>query len=132
MNQIMSFSKEGIDVLGTAADDPNNVNFSSEYNTLKYHQTGSIALTPSGTTVHGTVSHSLGYNPFFMVYTDAGAGTTGFWYLCPFEFQDSPPPVNSFFTADVDNNNMYIHAYTDTATGTINFKYFIFRNNLGL
>lgn len=133
MVQILKISKDGINaVTGTA---PNDLIFSSEYNTLKYHQSGTINVAPAGTTAEGTVTHDLGYVPFFTAYTNlfATPNATDF-NMCPGLFRSTLPPparyvyANSYATSD----KLYLRIDTNFSTTTYTFRYFIFRNNTGL
>lgn len=130
MIQVFSISKEDKDVISGSI--PDDFIYSSQYNTLKYHASGTINVTTSGTTAEGTVSHGLGYSPFFTAYVNYFAspiGSTQF-NMCPGTFNDF-----GFFiyaNAYVDSSNIYFKVNTNVASQTFTFKYFIFRNNLGI
>ena len=132
MTQIIRVSKVGINaVTGTAPDD---LAFSSDYNTLKYHLSGTMDLTNvSDGTVNGTVAHNLGYTPFFTAYVNryAGAVDPNLYNMCPGTFKD----INShkYSQSYVDTNNLYFTIVgSNTGIATYTFRYFIFRNNLGI
>lgn len=62
-------SKPGIDVLGTAGQDPKNLIFDSGLNHLKTAGFGTVTLSASaGGTQQQTVSHALGYQPLVVAY----------------------------------------------------------------
>jgi len=149
MNQIIRVSKDNIDVLGTAGTAPNNLNYSSDYNTLKYYADGTLQIVvnransygtaaafPSGTAYYnigyGTVTHNLGYYPFYTAFVQSG--TTGQWNMAPQFTGDS-----GFFSrheafAGTSKLEFQFHFNTTFNSGfsTADFKYKIFRNNLGL
>jgi len=69
----MKVSKPGIDVLRTNM--PNDLQFSSQYNTLKYFMEGRMSVRLNATidaltaeTVTTEIYHNLGYFPFHVVY----------------------------------------------------------------
>lgn len=126
-------SKPGYNVL--TETDNNNLVFSSDYNTLKYYTNGSINV---GVNVgegyyqkFGTISHNLGYKPFYLVYGNwVSWGPVGIFYVATSDYSIE-------LTAGVDNNNLYVAASGfvvsgTTASYTAEFKYKIFKNNLGL
>jgi len=151
MAQKILFTKPTYNAL--TETDPNNMVFSSDYDTLKYYSLGSKSLNidwanyyhsrPGGfmelSTIYyhkyeTTITHDLGYRPFFTVYlldTLGGGETT----QLPFVYGDA----YSFVTimCYVDTTKLYIVYYaglenTSSGTTTIDFKYRIYRNDLGL
>lgn len=130
MTQVIRVSKAGVNV-GTASV-ANDFNYASDYNTLKYHSSGTINVVCAGTTAEGTVTHSLGYTPFFSsyswVYDDPSEGAV--YSMCPQVFVDAF--YWTFVNTFADANKLYFQVVTNSAVGTFPFKYFIFRNNLGL
>lgn len=132
----LKVAKPGHNVLKTK--DPNNLIFSSDYNTLKYFQNGQIALNvnePVTTlyTVKTNIAHNLGYFPFAIVYAQDN-------------IMANPQPLGRFqlgsgayrqFYYYMTTTNIYFVAtgYTGTISGdsyTVNFYYKVFSNNLGL
>lgn len=137
MSQIISASKPGYDVL--TETDPDNLNYSSDYNTLKYYAAGSASLTTVGlgtatlVTSEGTISHGLGYAPFFICYVNDfinPGGTVNFNIVA---FDNSAFTIIRLASAYVDSSNLYLRMWNaSTATYTATFYYKIYRNNLGL
>ena len=131
MTQILKISKAGVNVVtGTA---PDNLIFSSDYNTLKYHLSGTINVSDiTDGTVNGTVSHNLGYVPYFTAYVNKYATPGGEDYnMCPSQFQDVD--VRAIAQSYADTANVYFRCINVNAgTTTYTFRYFIFRNNLGI
>ena len=124
-------AKPGFNVL--TETDPDNLIYSSDYDTLKYHASGSVNVKPLGSSLEATVAHGLGYIPYFTAYVDNFAGPAGVnYHMCPGKFDDVP----GYIDADVyaDSTNLYFKVHTDYLNDviTFNFRYFIFRNRLGL
>lgn len=136
MTQIALVSKPGYDAL--TETDPNNLTFSSDYNTLKYYDSGTINVTVAGTTAEGTVSHGLGYVPFFISMVNGFAfvgGSANLNYnMCPGTFRSTFPPPTVFTYANTyaDSSNLYMRVDTGSGSATYTFKYFVFRNKTGL
>lgn len=136
MTQVAVVSKEGYDAITEL--DPNNLIFSSEYNTLKYHQSGTINVTVAGTTAEGTVSHGLTYTPFFVSMVNGFAFVDGTavnnYNICPGTFRSTFPPPTVFTYANTyaDDDNLYFRVDTGGGSATYTFRYFVFRNNLNL
>jgi hypothetical protein len=132
MNKI-SISKPGYGV-GTVTD-PNELIFSSDYNTLKYSISGTTAYTiGSGSTSGETVlvTHSLGYIPLFRVYANDSPSYPTRYYSLPFSFADAFATDHRFVYA---NGSQIIFRYENSGFGIdipINFAYKVFKNNLGL
>jgi len=112
MAQKIIISKPGFDALTETT--PNRLIFSSDYNTLKYslaNGSASININTSNEGVYRTeisIPHNLGYKPFFKVYVISSFASgaylpTGFFYIVDLY-------ANAFFTAEVDNNNIYLIA----------------------
>lgn len=125
MTQKIVVSKAGINA-GTATN-PNDLTYSSDYNTLKYHQSGTVVLEPGGADVIGTVAHNLGYKPFFSAFVNT---FTPNFNMIPGRFSDA----GNYTHADgwVDDNKLYLKISTNSSSGTFTFRYFVFRNNTGL
>jgi len=148
MTQKIQVSKAGYSAL--TETDPNNLIFSSDYNTLKYHSSGEKIVTvdysnfvrsykwdpPIAATwyVHSvvdSVTHGLGYVPYFIVYVISYDSN---YSMAPFLFADSG--YSTFVQAYADNDKIYFKAdiINQTNSGTINrnFYYKIFKNKLNL
>jgi len=116
-------SKSGYDITDA---DKDNLIFTSDNATLAWYASGNTSMTTSSASATLTITHNLGYLPFFLV---AYEFLSGKWGLLPYRFAD-------FF------DYFYLHAYTDatniyidlsrsaTNSITLNFKYNIFRNEL--
>lgn len=131
MSQEITVSKTGINA-GTATD-PNDLIYSSKYNTLKHHASGTLNMTLSGAgNIEGTVSHGLGYKPFFISYCNRYSADTAEYNMCPGLYADAG--VYDHSMAYADNSNLYFKIFKNFEAGAITrtFKYFIFRNNTGL
>lgn len=139
MTYKIKISKSGFNAITDT--DPNRLVFSSDYNTLKYYTNGSVTLSGSWTTNPGnsvktyttTVSHNLGYKPFFVCYVNF----IGKYNIIP--YKDSFMTIGSMIaSAWVDNNNMYFDVqlrpgiWSYTWNFNFTFYYKIFKNNLGL
>jgi hypothetical protein len=139
MTYKINISRTGYNALTDT--DPNYLIFSSDYNTLKYNTNGSVTLSGSWTTNPGddvktytkTVSHSLGYKPFFVCYVNF----VGNYNIIP--YKESYMTIGSeIASAWVDDNNMYFDVqlrpgiWSYTWNFNFTFYYKIFRNNLGL
>lgn len=130
MTQKIAISKVGIDV-GTATN-PNDLIFSSDYNTLKYATSGTYLMSTNTTTV-ATVPHSLGYTPFFIAFVNqfsaVGAGTAEFGMVEHFISTGAFVAARAY----VDGTNLYL-SYNAGGTTTYNIYWYykIFKNNLGL
>ena len=128
-------SKPGYNAL--TETDPNNLIFSSDYNTLKYYASGYVDVAYSEDTddvltyYSGQIAHGLGYIPFFYVYVDVdGSGT---FRPCP-KIYAAMFFVQSFYSW-VDSTNIKFICQMQGDSGsnkTARFRYFIFRNNLNL
>jgi hypothetical protein len=131
MAQVIRVSKEGINV-GTASS-ANDFVYLSDYNTLKYYTSGTINVVAAGTTAEGTVSHGLGYYPFFVAYVNKFVSPIDatLFSMCPGTFKGFPANY-TFANAYASTASLFFQLNTNSASGTWTFKYFIFRNNLGL
>lgn len=136
MTQVAIVSKEGFDA--TTETDPNNLVYSSEYNTLKYHQSGTIDVAIAGTTAEGTVSHDLGYIPFYVClvnnYAFIGGSANNNFNMCPGVVRSTFPPPTTYAYSNcyAGTDNLYMRVDSGGITRTYTFRYFIFRNNTGL
>lgn len=148
MAQKIRIVKSGFNAI--TETDPDNIVFSSDYDTLKYATFGSTSLTVdytlyyhSETPVFDTiyyhrkvveVTHSLGYVPFFIGYLED----------YPASGQDVQLPIygadaQSFAALQcyADTTKLYFVYYaglanTNSGTATFNLKYRIFKNDLGI
>jgi len=133
MTQKIQISKVGINA-GTATN-PDDLTFSSDYNTLKYYTSGTINVTlvggdDPGTDVEGTVTHNLGYTPFFIAFCNYYPLSTNY-NMIPGFFADAGIYDHSLAYADA--NKLYFKVFTNSyADFTRTFRYFIFKNNTGL
>ena len=125
MGQKIRISKSGFNVL--TETDTDNIVYDSDYDTLKYYTSGYVNVTPVGADKEETVAHNLGYIPFFIAYVNNFSPSHN---MCPGEFDDTPGYVSA--DAYADSSNLYFKIHTDYNTATFNFRYFIFRNSLGL
>ena len=140
MSQVIAVSKEGIDVSGTAGTVPNNLNYSSAYNTLKYYTSGSVQLSATAafgdtTERYGSVIHDLGYVPFFNVMINDIGAPTRFYQNSYFDVGSGAVTKNSTVFGGTDTLDFYFMLQNfsgGTLSGTVTFYYKIFRNNLGL
>lgn len=136
MSEKILISKDGVNA-GTATS-PNDLNYSSDYNSLKYYTAGSIQVIgtagfPFTTRSYGTIAHNLGYYPFSMCLVNSGSDPTSFY---PFGailgneiVQYSSMSIGTSiirFTLRITNGG------GGTAIGTSTFYYKIFRNDLNL
>lgn len=133
----LKVAKSGHNVLNT--NDPNNLNFSTDYNTLKYHLSGLKALVVSegvgeDYTLTTTIDHNLGYYPLVEVYAQddemANPQPLG-------RFQAGSGITRSFFYQITKTQVIFIVKGFSGATGTgdsytVNFYYKVFRNDLSL
>ena len=130
--------------------DPDNLIFSSDYNTLKYHASGDQAVVidcadyydsevffPFGTWYYHrkeeTIAHGLGYVPYFTSYVDVFAGGSNY-NMCPGTFVDFLYYYYAYAYADATNIYLVVEGRNDATSGTVtfNFAYKIFRNKLNI
>jgi len=134
MSQKIQISKAGISA-GTATN-PDDLTFSSDYNTLKYNISGSLVMSVTGGSPfvqRGTVAHGLGYYPAHIVYTDAGLNFTPRRnFPLGYSFADAGVYFNVF--SYMGTNNLVIEVQSSGVFGTVtvNNYYKIFKNNLNL
>lgn len=125
MTEIVAVSKPGINVL--TASDPDDLQFSSDYNTLKYYSSGTALGTISSTNGERTISHNLGYVPFFTAFTNV-LSPTNTYSMLPQTFSDFGAYL--YINGYADTANIYLRWETASAAATATFYYKIFRNNL--
>lgn len=124
-------SKVGYNVL--TETDPNNLIFSSDYNTLKYYASGllNLTFTGNGAIDQSTyVTHNLGYEPYFEAYVKDN-------YMAKWV------PVGHF-AAGVDYIQYFVYSTTTVlavwcrgwasapTSYDVDFRYFIFKNDLNI
>lgn len=135
MSKKIIISKETYDA--QTETNPDNLIFSSDYNTLKHYISGTVQMSWSSTSwngysYHEEITHGLGYIPFFMVFVTGWDMPDGY-NLCPFMYGDLSDW--SFATAFADNEKLHF-VCNDNITMTpyypYTFKYRIFKNSLGL
>ena len=129
----IKISKPGYSVL-TATD--RQLVFSLEFNTFKVFASGSGNVTSDATNPQIVeITHSLGYQPAFFVYSEIHAGdglpSTGSFYMTP----HGPPPIGGSLITDTiitcaDTTKLYIRfgAMVVAANEVLNYKYVIFYN----
>lgn len=123
-------TKTGFNVLSET--DPNNMVFSSDYDTLKYHVSGSVDIPwTSDGVFEQTISHGLGYTPFFTAAVNPGTTVTDQYSLAPYRVADIG--VSFEVTIYADSTKIYLTVKTSGAgSETASLKYKIFRNHIGL
>ncbi len=132
MSNKLIITKPGFNAL--TETDPNNLIFSSDYNTLKYDISGSanVNWTDNGTIYTTTVAHNLGYIPFFVAFVLEG-GSSVIYNTVP--NNNTTLAGEDYIDAYVDETNIYFKVHKNQGTGhtgTETFYYKIFKNNLGL
>jgi hypothetical protein len=132
--QVLRVSKPTKDALSPSSED--DLIYNSQRNTLKYFVEGSKSLTiaPGATLASTSVTHGLGYYPFFITYLELNFSLgAGKYCQVPYNF--------SFFggyvtiTSSVDKDKIYFQASNAGSTFgamTLNFTYKIFLNDIGL
>lgn len=121
--------------------DPNKLIFSSDYNTLKYYLSGSFQfnINESANSVYryeNYVNHDLGYFPFYIGYAKHQTNWipvsdqyVTLWY-------GYGNGVYRYFYVWVTTTRLYVavggHADGVPDSYTADFKYKIYKNNLGL
>lgn len=120
--------------------DLNNIIFHSDYNTLKYYTSGSASISVSKSAadppyeIVGYIDHNLGFYPYYEVYVQHQS----VWQMIGTAYTTAGFPYGVFrkFEAFATTTRLYFKVRGDTGTDadsyTANFRYKIFRNNLGL
>lgn len=127
MSITLRVSKEGYDV--KSESDLDNLIFSSEYGTLKYHASGTVEVSANGSDAEETVAHGLGYTPFFITYANSPANTSRF-SMTPIVFQDVSN--YTYIEGYADDTYLYFTIHTNSAVIDVDFYYKIFRNDTSL
>lgn len=136
MTYKLNISKPNKNVL--TETNPNNLIFSSDYNTLKYFTSGNYtANIPSqnDSIVYETtiINHNLGYYPFFIAYFKF---SSNYYYLIPVWFKDYLHVT--FCNVYTTQNSLIFYCYDKNylggAAGGFSVQVFfkIFKNNLNL
>lgn len=127
-------SKSGYNVL--TETNPDNLIYSSDYDTLKYYSSGNVTLEVNAgeDEKETSITHSLGYIPVFIAYLELDFSVgSGYWSQVPYNFEDFSTRVN--ISASADTTKLYFGAYNTNdvfASIDLNFHYKIFRNDTGL
>lgn len=131
----LKVSKPGYNVLNES--DPRHLNFTSDYNTLKYFTSGNIAMNVAYNanllyTKTAYIEHNLGYFPFSIVY---GKSDMMAEYQPLGRFQAGSGAYYSLYYY-VTTSRLYVVASGWTGSAPCNynvsFNYKLFKNNLGL
>jgi len=132
MTQKIIITKAGYN--GLTETSPDNMVFSSDYDSLKYYSSGSVTLDVAGANAETTVTHNLGYIPFFVVYVNGfkmiDGSTDNQYSMCPASFNDAG--FYAFAVAYATTSKIYFRVETNSETYTHTFYYKIFRNTTGL
>lgn len=122
-------TKEGGEA--SSEDDLSKIAFSSNYGTLKYKTSGYVDITTSGSGAETTITHGLGYVPFFTAFVNGFAMASSDNYnMCPGAFSDFGFYGYAYAYADTDK--LYFRIETNSLTATTRFYYKVFTNNVGL
>lgn len=126
-------SKPGNNVLTTTA--PDDLIYSSQYNTLKYHAQGSISVTLTAGTPSvglGTINHNLGYFPFYGAYAQDYFYSPVRYY--PLGFRLTGGGQYIYLGAYVGTTDLVFRAEESALGSTVTWicHYKIYRNNLNL
>jgi len=140
MTQKIRVSKPGYNVLTEATLD--NIIYDSEYDTLKYHASGLLSIVINEAAANPPyeyvtfVNHDLGYYPFFEVFVKHLTN----WQMIGSSYvtagYGSGSGVFRKFEAFCTTTRLYVKVRGDTDgvadSYTADFRYKIYRNNLGL
>jgi hypothetical protein len=133
MTQKIVVAKPGYDA--NTETNPDNLVFSSDYNTLKYYLDGNASITIAGDGTLKTstteITHDLGYVPFFIVYVNDFVNSPSKYNIVPFLNGTVVETINA--EAWADTTKIYLRMTNKSnSTYTANFYYKIFRNNLNM
>lgn len=111
---------------------PDNLTFSSDYNTFKYFMSGSVTIDLStATEFEVTIAHNLGYKPVHFAYLQWEAGAIRWYVLLNRSWADAGFYIHVHMFADDTYLRVKVRQdATRSLTGTIKYK--IFKNNLNL
>lgn len=137
-DNLMRVSKNSYD--GLTETDPNNYQFLSGYNTLKYLPSGagSAAITINGAgtttllTTEGTIAHGLGYVPHYTCFVDDFINFPNQRFaLAP--FSSNALTITRKSEVYIDDTNLYVKMFNKSASNyTGRFYWKIYQNDLGL
>ena len=117
MNKVI-IAKDGFNAF--TETDPNNLKFSSDYNTFKYYLSGTANFTITAGETSGEfviVNHYLDYIPFFVVYGNDAPTYTDRWYMLPYSFADAGVYDHRFIYA---TKTQIIFRFENSVTSLIN------------
>lgn len=135
MTKRIVISKQGYDA--ETETDVDNLIFSSDYNTLKYYVSGSASIhITSGGGIYAeniTVTHDLGYKPFFVVYAIDDDSMS---VVQPTGVFVQPTGLSyRLFMSSVTTTKLVLSVYGNSSGSEdyhVNFSYKIYRNNLNI
>lgn len=113
---------------------PDNLIFSSDYNTLKYAISGNYTMSAVIATTNVTIAHNLDYVPFFICYCNDFVAQPTYYGLTEY-FNTTPDAILKAARAYADSTNLYLSLNlggANTVPYTVNWYYKIFKNSLGL
>jgi hypothetical protein len=134
MTQKIVISKSGFNAL--TESDPNDLVFSSEYNTLKYDISGSIRITiPANgspfTREDVIVSHNFGYKPFFTAFIPLFEGSSTHFNL-PYTFADAGVYIYWFLYSTATQLILRTESTGTFSDVNLDVYYKVFKNDTGL
>jgi len=114
--------------------DPDNLRFSSDYNTLKYYASGSTSIRIVGDgsdqTTEASLSHGLGYVPYFVVFVSIPNWGDDYGYA---PFRENTLAINVNVNGFATSSHLYFrfqnHSNNDY---TAYFYYKIYKNKTNL
>ena len=117
--------------------DPNNLIFSSDYNTLKYSTTGSTAvhIPANGSpfeTDYTIATHSVGYYPFFTAFTNLSSGSGTYYSNLPYGFAEMGVYFYVFIYTTTTQLILHVSSSGTFVDEDFTVYYKIFKNNLNL
>jgi hypothetical protein len=120
MGMTMRVSLPGYDALTDGTIDHYSLYADTDNILIKEKARGTVGLDWDR---DGTITHSLGYTPFYLVYSPI---TTSGRY----RISNSFDPIGGGWRAYVDTASLYIYNGYGTSAGSIS-KYYIFYDNVG-
>jgi hypothetical protein len=139
MTYKLNISKPTYNVL--TETNPDNLIFSSDYNTLKYETSGSVSVdyvqNPSSVTYYsGSINHALGYIPVFYVFVNKDTDTDSYYGPCPHIYCAMTLSRNFYAYATTTHLYFVCEMFDIGGAGdtdkNASFRYFIFKNDTGL
>jgi hypothetical protein len=114
-------------------DDPSHQIFNSDFNTLKYFTSGSVqVVVPSDDLAAKEVfTHSLEFFPYIEVYCRFDDVGDAFVY-CPAEQNGATVTIQATYRITENDIEFIVNTGGIASEITVTFKYFIFKNDLGL